>query len=257
MSRPPTDRFTGRVAEYAKHRPSFPEKLLDGLPAGALRPGAAVADVGSGTGIFSRQLAPRAGVVYCVEPNREMRRHSAAFLSGVPNVRIVDGSAEDTGLPDGSVDTVTAAQAFHWFDRTRAKAEFRRILRPGGWVVLLWYVRLTTGDPFAGEYEDLLQRYSIDYRQVDHRNITPEVIGEFFHPAAVLRLEAPMSERMDLEGVKGRIASSSYTPPAGHPNHAPLIDAVTELFGRCSRGGTVEFRYTTTAHAGMMKPPAE
>jgi SAM-dependent methyltransferase len=250
----PTERFTGRVADYARFRPSWPEELLDALPEGALSPSATIADIGSGTGILSRQLARRAGALYCVEPNREMREHSVEYLSDCPNVRIVDGTAEATGLPGSSVDTITAAQAFHWFDRRRAKAEFLRIIRPGGWVVLLWYVRQTTGDPFLEGYEALLHRYAIDYREVDHRNITPGIIAEFFHPAPVSRFESAMTERMDLAGVQGRIASSSYSPPEGHPNHAPLIDEVTELFHRCSRGGMVEFRYTTTADAGMLAP---
>jgi SAM-dependent methyltransferase len=252
----PTERFTGRVADYARFRPSFPEALLDALPAGILSPSSTVADVGSGTGIFSRQLARRVGALYCVEPNREMREHSAAYLAGFPDVRIVDGTAEATGLPAAAVDAITAAQAFHWFDRRRAKEEFIRVLRPGGWVVLLWYERITSGNPFLEGYEALLQRYAVDYREVDHRNITPEIISEFFRPAPVSRLEATMTERMDLAAVKGRIGSSSYTPPEGHPNHAPLIAGVTDLFNRCSRDGAVEFVYTTTAHAGRLSPPA-
>jgi SAM-dependent methyltransferase len=212
-----------------------------------------VADIGSGTGIFSARIAPRVRSVACVEPNREMREYSAKYLAEHQNVRILDGRAEETGLPEGSVDTVTAAQAFHWFDRPATKREFLRILRPGGRVVLLWYERLTAGDPFLEGYERLLQAHSVDYAQVDHRNVTLGIIEEFFHPFGVDRLTAPMTERMDLAGVLGRIASSSYTPPEGHPGHGPLVRGVSELFARCERGGTVDFVYTASAWTGRMK----
>ena len=172
-------------------------------------------------GIFSKQLAPHVQILHCVEPNRERREQSVGYLSGCPNVRIIDGSAEATGLPDGSVDVVTAAQAFHWFDRDRAKREFRRILAPGGRAALLWYERLTTGDPFLEGYERLLLQYSIDYTQVDHRNITPEIIAGFFHPSPVRRIKAMMAD----------------------------------LFNRCRSGGTVEFRYRTTAYFGRLTEP--
>lgn len=252
MKAGPTERFTGRVADYARHRPSFPEELLDALPAEILTPRSIVADIGSGTGIFSRQLARRVGTVCCVEPNREMREHSSASLGDLANVRIVDGAAEATTLPASSVDAVTAAQAFHWFDRPKARTEFLRILRPSGWVVLLWYERLTTGDPFLEEYEALLHRHAVDYKEVDHRNITPEIIGDFFRPAAVRRFDVMMVQRMDLESLEGRIASSSYTPPRTHPDHAAMIAGAADLFRRTSRNGAVEFRYRTTAYAGIL-----
>ncbi len=248
----PATRFSNRVADYVRYRPSFPEALIGEMAAKILTPSSKVADIGSGSGIFSKQLAPYVGTLYCVEPNREMREHSVRFLSGCPNVRVVDGSAEATGLPDASVDVVTAAQAFHWFDRERAKREFRRILTPGGRAALLWYERSTTGNPFLEGYERLLLQYSIDYKQVDHRNLTPEVIAGFFHPAPVRRLEAMMTERMDLDAIRGRIGSSSYTPPAGHPNHAPLMAGIEELFNRCRSEGTVAFRYRTTAYFGTL-----
>ncbi len=248
----PATRFSRRVGDYARYRPSFPDALVRELATKILTPASRAADIGSGTGIFSRQLAPYVDTLYCVEPNREMREHSVGYLSGCPNVRVIDGSAEATGLPDASVDVVTAAQAFHWFDRERAKREFRRILTPGGRAALLWYERSTTGNPFLEGYERLLLQYSIDYKQVDHRNITPEIIAAFFHPATVRRVEAMMTERMDLEGIRGRIGSSSYTPPEGHPNHSPMMDAVGKLFERCRSGGSVEFRYRTTAYFGSL-----
>jgi len=251
----PKERFSARVADYARFQPSFPEALLDALPPGILSPSSAVADIGSGTGILSRQLARRVGTLACVEPNREMREYSATYLADLTNVRIVDGSAEATTLPVASIDAITAGQAFHWFDRPKARAEFLRILRPGGWVVLLWYERITTGDPFLEGYEALLLRHAVDYREVDHRNITPEIIGEFFSPAPVQRFEVKMNVPMDLEGLIGRIASSSYVPPPGHPDHAPLVAAATELFNRNHRDGVVEFLYRTIAYASMPAGP--
>jgi SAM-dependent methyltransferase len=249
----PTGRFTGRVAEYARFRPGYPEKIIDILAADVLTPGSVVADIGSGTGIFSRQIAPRVGTVHCIEPNGEMREYSAGYLADLGNIRIAPGTAESTGLPDSSVDVVTAAQAFHWFDRDRTRKEFTRILRPGGRAVLIWYERLTTGDPFSQGYERLLLEYSLDYTRVDHRNITPAIIAEFFHPFPVTRTDVGMRQRMDLGGVLGRVASSSYTPPEGHPKHGPLMAGMTGLFSRCRKGGTVEFRYITSAYSGRLR----
>lgn len=248
----PTGRFIGRVGAYALHRPSFPAELVSRLVRDALEQ-RDVADVGSGTGIFSAQIAPSVRSLICIEPNAEMRDRSRLQLSGLNNARIVEGRAEATGLPASSVDAVTAAQAFHWFDREAAGREFRRILRPGGIVALLWYVRQTTGDPFLEEYERMLLDHSLDYREVDHRRMTAEVIADFFRPVRPARIDVPFTERLDLDGIQGRLRSSSYTPPEGHPGHGAMMEAAAELFRKYEDAGSVEFRYMATAWVAELR----
>ena len=159
----PTLRFTGRVENYVKYRPGYPAGIIEtfvkecGLTAGSV-----VADIGSGTGILSEVFLKNGNRVFGVEPNHEMREAGSRLLGKYAGFMSVDGAAEATTLEDCSVDFVTAGQAFHWFDRQRARKEFVRILKPNGWVTLIWNERLTDTSPFLRAYEDLLRRYGID-----------------------------------------------------------------------------------------------
>jgi SAM-dependent methyltransferase len=239
----PTGRFSGRVSEYALYRPGYPPEVFRTLSRTVCTPSAVVADIGSGTGIFTAPLAGMVKKVHAVEPNPEMREYARRALSTLANVECTGGRAEETGLGDSSVDVITAAQAFHWFHREHARREFQRILKPGGAVALVWYERRTTGDPFLEGYEHLMLGHSIDYRQVDHRNVTPAVIEEFFWPNRVAVSSVYGEQQMDFTGVRGRVLSSSYAPPAGHPSFEPLMKGLKDLFDRCQRAGRVTFCY--------------
>ena len=131
-----------------------------------------IADIGAGTGILSQLFLSNGNTVYAVEPNEPMRRAAIEWLGSDPKFHAGAGSAEETRLDTASADFVIAAQAFHWFDRQRCKREFARILRPGGWIVLLWNDRDETSMPFARDYEQLLVTFGKDYLQVKHRNIS-------------------------------------------------------------------------------------
>src|SRR5262249_3892871 len=152
-----------------------------------------------------------------VEPNVAMRKAAENFLSGYPRFHSVDGTAERTTLSDASVDHVVAGQAFHWFDRAAARTEFLRILRPGGCTVLVWNERRVDATPFLRDYEALVNEFAIDYRQVDHRNIDEAAIGEFFGLGGFQRCKVANSQNFDLNGLSGRIESSSYMPGKTHP----------------------------------------
>lgn len=248
-----TRRFSDRVANYVRYRPDYPVSLLDALTErGVLRPDATWADVGAGTGIWTRQLAGRVAAVWLVEPNREMRAAGEAGLADLANVNVRDGKAEATGLPAGSCDGITAAQAFHWFDRGAFREECRRVLRPGGVVLLVWNERLVSGDGFLADYESLLRGYATDYAQVDHRNVTPAVLAEFFGAAGHASVEHDHAQFFDYEGLEGRLLSSSYAPAAGHPQHAPMLEALRRVFDRHAAGGRVAFRYVTRAYWGTV-----
>jgi len=150
-----------------RYRPGYPPEVLQLLRAKCgLRPEHIVADVASGTGIFTRLLLENGNSVFAVEPNAEMRERSLHELESYSRLVSIAGTAEDTTLRNESVDFVTAAQAAHWFDLTRARAEFERILKPHGWCVLVWNERLTSGSDFLQDYEKLLLTYSTDYKEV-------------------------------------------------------------------------------------------
>ena len=146
------ERFSNRVDSYLKYRPSYPKEAIDYLyDFVGLRSNSKIADIGSGTGIFSKLLLERGSYVIGVEPNQAMRVADEQMLESNPNFQTISGSAESTGLPDQSVEFIVCAQAFHWFDRLAAQTEFRRILQPGGRVILIWNSRLTNGTSFREE----------------------------------------------------------------------------------------------------------
>ncbi|MDP8950409.1 MAG: class I SAM-dependent methyltransferase [Actinomycetota bacterium] len=156
----PTQRFTNRVDHYVKYRPSYPRAALDLLKTECgLTSASLVADVGSGTGILSELFLENGNRVFGIEPNERMRETGERRLGRHPRFTSVAGTAEATTLDGDSVDFVVAGQAFHWFDPERARAEFSRILKPGGWVALVWNLRRKDATPFLAAYERLLEVY--------------------------------------------------------------------------------------------------
>ncbi|MEI7967789.1 MAG: class I SAM-dependent methyltransferase [Betaproteobacteria bacterium] len=248
-----TQRFSERVAEYLRSRPGYPARLLEFLSERCgLAPGVLVADVGSGTGILSGLLLERGCRVLAVEPNAEMREAGSRLLGDHPAFASVSGTAESTGLQASSVDMITVAQAFHWFDHSRARAEFARILKPGGWVVLLWNDRRVDTSAFLRGYEGLLVRRCPEYLRVVHRNVTADMIDAFFHPARVHTAVMENSQVLDWDGLVARHESQSYVPRHGREHD----DQLTELRGlfleTAQPDGTVVFEYETRAYFGQL-----
>lgn len=240
-----TTRFSDRVADYVRYRPGYPRAVLDFLAGTCgLSPCLVIADVGSGTGLLSRLFLENGNRVYGVEPNGEMRAAAEHLLAGYLNFTSLPARAEATTLPDASMDFVVAGQAFHWFDHDLARREFQRILRPDGWIVLVWNDRQTDTTPFLREYERLLRAYSIDYAAVNHKETGLPVFQRVFGPG-IQRVTFENRQRFDLEGVTGRLMSSSYAPLAGHRNHEPLMAGLRTAFDRYNQDGAVEFLYTT------------
>lgn len=250
MDRDTTGRFSNRVADYVKYRPSYPADAVDHLVALGAGSNATVADIGSGTGILSALLVDRVATLYAVEPNAAMRAAAESDLSHRNGFVSVDGTAERTTLGDASVDLVVAAQAYHWFERDAALTEFRRILRAPKPVALLWNSRLSD-TPFLAEYEALLQRYGTDYRNVNHQNITPDELRSLF--SAKFSLQTFDNEQhFDLEGLKGRLFSSSYAPTEGQPGYGELVAGLEAAFDRYHEAGYVAFRYKTEVYSGVV-----
>ena len=249
----PTRRFSSRVDDYIKHRPGYPPAIIELLQQKCgLTPASVIADVGSGTGIWSKSLLEGGARVFAVEPNREMREAAERLLKNFGGFTSVAATAEATTLPDQSVDLVTAAQAFHWFDRGKTRAEFARILKPGGWIALLWNDRRSDSTPFLRAYEQLLRVHATDYAQVDHKHMDDSVIGSFFAPAAFQLEVFENQQSFDLAGLKGRLLSSSYAPEAGHPKHEAMIRELESIYAAHQRNGQVVFEYDTKVYFGRL-----
>lgn len=251
MTRPATERFTDRVADYVKYRPGYPVQLMAFLhEACGVAPGARVADIGAGTGISSKMLLDAGHLVVAVEPNAAMREAAEAWLGDHPGFTSVAGTAEATTLANSSVALVTAAQAFHWFEPVTAKREFARILTPGGCVALFWNSRRLSGAPFLEHYEALLQRYGVDYVEVAERYADDAHMNQWFGHGRMRHAMFDNVQRLDFDGLLGRLMSSSYAPKAGHPNHQPMLTALRELFDQDACDGVVEFVYDTRVYVG-------
>jgi ubiquinone/menaquinone biosynthesis C-methylase UbiE len=254
MSQSPTARFSGRVENYVRYRPGYPPEVLDLLRTECgLRPSHIVADIASGTGVFTRLLLENGNSVFAVEPNaamREMGNRQLESLSAGDRLVSIAGTAEETTLKSASVDFVTAAQAAHWFDLPRARAEFDRILRPEGWCVLIWNERHTASTPFLQDYEQLLLTYGTDYKEVRRRTIA--TIHEFFAPVRSEERVYSLRQQYDYEGLAGRLWSSSYAPLEGHPSYEPMMRELERIFRAHAKDDTVEFEYKTRVFYGHL-----
>lgn len=248
-----TERFSDRVQYYVRSRPSYPPEFYDFLEQELHLPSRMmVADVGSGTGISTKPLLERGHVVHAIEPNQPMREAAERLLSDYRDCQSINGTAESTTLPAASVDLILAAQAFHWFDKQKARAEFARILRPAGYVVLVWNERRTDATPFLRDYEQLLQTYATDYNIVRHENVDAPALAAFFAPNPFVTREFPNSQHFNNEGLESRLLSSSYTPAANDPHRPPMLEELRRIFERHQQGGQVTFEYDTRAHYGQL-----
>jgi SAM-dependent methyltransferase len=248
-----TSRFSDRVENYVRYRPGYPAEALQCLrDECGLKPEHVIADIASGTGIWTRMLLENGNRVFGVEPNAEMRQGGERLLANFRRFTSIEGKAEATTLADASVDFVTAAQAAHWFDRERARREFVRILKPGGWLVLLWNERVVDGTPFLREYEQLLLTFGTDYKDVRHERTT-EAVNEFFDPAPYHERVFAMRQEFDYAGLEGRLLSSSYAPGPEHPQHQPMLSELRRIFDEYSENGKVGVDYKTRAYFGSVK----
>lgn len=246
----PVKRFSNRADNYARYRPNYPPGVIDFLQSNCgLKETSIIADVGSGTGILSELFLKNGNRVFGIEPNAPMSLAAERLLEGFKNFVPVEATAEATTLKPASVDIITAAQAFHWFDRERAKREFARILKPGGWVVLIWNERRLDSTPFLREYESLLLRYGTDYQDVRHEKVASE-ITEFFAPETFALKNLANVQHFDFVGLKGRVLSASYTPEPGHANFEPMLAQLEAIFNSHQRDGIVTFEYDTKVYYG-------
>jgi SAM-dependent methyltransferase len=248
-----TSRFSDRVENYVRYRPGYPSEVLRVLKDDCgLAAHHVIADIASGTGIWTRMLLDNGNRVFGIEPNPEMRQAGVRLLADFPRFASVVGTAEATTLADSSVDFVTAAQAAHWFEREHSRREFVRILRPGGWLVLLWNERVTDSTPFLRDYEQLLLTYGTDYDEVRHERTT-DAVNEFFDPAPFQARAFDLRQEFDHAGIEGRLLSSSYAPGPGNPKYEAMLADLRRIFDRHAVDGRAAFDYKTRVYFGILK----
>jgi ubiquinone/menaquinone biosynthesis C-methylase UbiE len=246
----PTGRFTGRAEAYDRFRPDYPSAALSHIVARCgLGDDSVLVDVGCGTGISTRLFAALGIKVIGIEPNDEMRaaaEHAASF-EGEPRATYRKGQAESTGLPAAMADLVLAAQAFHWFEPEATLIEFHRILKRGGWAILMWNER-DDEDPFTRVYSDLVDQAreatlngAPSSRQAGRRLLASPLFGDG-------RMDSFRNEQaLDREGLLGRAFSVSYAPTATH-EAARWMERLGAIFEEHQRAGQVVIRYRTLVY---------
>lgn len=253
MTMDTAERFSGRVESYRQHRPRYPDAVVDLLETECgLTENSTVADIAAGTGLLAEKFLAHGYEVIAVEPNDEMRVVCETLGDRFPRFRCLSGSAEATGLSSHSSDLITVGQALHWFDLERTRAEFLRILRPGGWCAVVYNERQMSCDAFHDGYEKLLCEFGIDYAKVQRQHLTPDRIEGFFAPSEMRRVVFPNAQLLTLEALAGRILSSSYMPKPGHARYAAMLDAIRELFEKHARDGCVRLEYDCAVYYGRL-----
>jgi len=219
---PGAEGFDPGASVYEQSRPSYPAEavtwMIDSL---GIRPSSRVLDLAAGTGKFTRLLHGR---VVAIEPIEGMRRQ---FVSAVPGVPVIAGVAEAIPLADESVDAVTVAQAFHWFDTDKSLAEIRRVLRPRGRLGLVWN-RRDESVPWVARLRDLLEPYEgLTPREWRRRWMRPEWTETGF--TELEEGEFAYQQELDAEGLCGRVASVSFIAALEESERAQLLGQVRDL----------------------------
>jgi SAM-dependent methyltransferase len=248
----PTERFSNRVDNYRRYRPSYPPEIITLLRRECrLTPDSIVADIGSGTGLFTELFLVNGNPVFGVEPNSEMRHAGEEALGKYPRFTSVAGAAEATTLPDQSVDFVVSGQAFHWFNRSKAQAEFRRILKGERLVVLAWNGYRVESSRMMAAYQHLVSQYGTDYSEVQ-REVVGVDVESFYGPNKCKRARFSFRQRFDYEGLEGRLLSSSYAPGPDHPAYEKMLLDLRNVFDANQKDGQINFDYETEVYYGRL-----
>jgi len=249
----PTKRFSSRVNDYLLYRPGYPPEIIGFLEKNCrLTSSSIIADIGSGTGKAAELFLENGNTVFGVEPNDEMRHAAENLFRNHSQFISVNGTAEKSTLPSDSINQIIVGQAFHWFDYTKAKIEFNRILKPGGYVILIWNERPVNQVGFMGDYDLFLMDYSIDYKEIDHRNVNEEILSAFFTPNNYALEEFEYHQVFDFTGLKGRYDSASYAIPADAKGYDVAIAALHGIFEKYQVDEKVVMKYVTKLYWGKI-----
>lgn len=246
----PKKRFSSRVEKYIKYRPSYPQNVVEFFKEKEiLSTNSVIADIGSGTGILSKLFLKEGNLVYGVEPNIDMRNAGKKVLKKCSNFISINGSAEFTKLDTNSIDIITAGQSFHWFNLEKAKLEFLRILKPNGWVILIWNRRKKHTNEFLNEYEKFLLKYGTDYKAIEKSKLD---FDKFFGGINYKLVKFDNYQIFDYKGLEGRLLSTSYMPLDDHPKYNNMLLDLKQLFKKYQENELIKFEYDTEAIYGQL-----
>lgn len=245
-------RFTNRANNYARFRPGYPAAIIDHLTSAiGLHSAMDVADIGSGTGISSVLFLDNGHTVYGVEPNDAMRAEAEKYLHGYDRFHSINGTAENTSLPDNSIDIILAGQSFHWFAQQEAKQEFRRIARPDAHILLLWNIRDISTD-FSTAYERIIARFGRGYEARNRDLAAEDKHTSFFSSSGYCRQIFTHTQLLDYEQLRGRLLSTSFLPSEEDADCAAMLAELAALFNFYEENGKIRFDYTTTLYTAKI-----
>lgn len=248
-----TQRFSDRVDNYVRFRPHYPAAIIPFLQkAIGLASHWVMADIGCGTGISSELFVGHGNKVLGVEPNGPMRQAAVDHFKHLVNFTAVDGTAEATTLPNGTIDLIIAAQAFHWFDLPVTKAEFKRIGKPNAFTILIRNERLAD-TPFMQQYAELLQNYATDHSSLNSHDKFLDRAKALFEPATFQIENFANEQTLSFEDLKGRLLSSSYAPLPSHPRYDAMVTDLKHLFDTHQQNGKIPFGYRCQICYGQLK----
>ena len=241
--------FDRSAGDYERGRPEYPAAAID-LLARELRigPGSSVVDLAAGTGKLTRGLIRTGARVIAVEPVQGMRTE---LIRAVPGAEVLAGTAEAIPLADESVAAVLVAQAFHWFDHPKAIREFRRILKPGGFVALIWNARNTGQSHLMAAYERIVTTYGSDFARSGRELVPYESLRELFGGNLEQHV-LPNFQDLDWPGLRGRLLSASYMPLAGQKGHDPMMTDLRSAFDKHQKSDGVRLEYDTRIYLGRL-----
>lgn len=246
-------RFSNRADVYAKYRPTYPREAVTAICGRVgLAEGAAVADVGSGTGLWTEKLLEAGLDVYAVEPNLEMRSKAEVQFVDQPRFHSCDGSAEATGLASNSVRLVTAGQAFHWFEPTAALPEFCRVIEGDPWMAIVWNTR----DREASEFMDQYSAFLTEFRALpvcDHYLIrSAGKLGQYFTAESFELLYFHHEFQVDFAALTGMVGSMSNMPEAGSKELDEMMIKIRPIFEKNAVDGSVRYCLKTELYIGKI-----
>lgn len=244
------NKFSGKGKIYSQFRPSYPQECINYLYSSVgITEKSIIADIGSGTGIFTKQLLDMGNTVFAVEPNVDMRTVAENNLSQFKGFKSVNGTAENTSLESGSVDFITVAQAFHWFDVQAFSEECRRILRHGGKVILLWNIR-DEGTPLIKDYIALNRKFCPQFNGFTGGSSRCD-LSKFYRGEYESKVfKNPL--RYDKQQFIGRLLSSSYALKPDDENYEPYVEAIEILFNKYSVNGFLDYPNNTECYIGKL-----